>query len=573
MKVLKLFLITVVLAHGIILSQSTRGVIKGFVVEKHSLVSLAGANLFIEELNIGSAANIKGYYELNIPDGDYNLHISMVGYKSLLKRFSIKPGEKKEFIFELEPEAVEIDQVVVEGKSRKIEQLDFELLQNTLKAIPHFGEADPLRALFSLPGISSSADWSSNLYVRGGNFYETMIAIDEVPIYNPYHLGGVFSSINPDIVDKENIFISNYPVNYNGYLSGIVDVSTFNGKKEYFQTFAYLSFLSSKIFINGPVGDGNLLLGYRRTYLDIIAKIAMAELPYYFDDLLAQYKFQALDKLQIKSFVYQSSDHLENYSWGNFLFNLEAIYELNKDNFITAKVFQSASNVSSNKFLTTDELDNNYIENDIEDNTFSLKLDNTLDRFSNILGFEIKNIGLNYDWDVTSDTKIKDFVRFPADIFYDFAPAENKFKMAQNVLSLYAQTNFYFLNNLCTSLGVRGTKYSKIDNVLFSPFLSIKYNPYSFIGVKASYAAYYQNLYTFKRLKTEDIFSPSSVYFLPESRESIPYSHNFTFEISLASLPFNTEFTAEAYYKKRYNLPATYYDLPSTDLTTVTQPV
>ena len=48
------------------------------------------------------------------------------------------------------------------------------------------------------------------------------------PLYNPYHVGETFGDVNPDIIQLERLYPSNYPSNYGGYLSGVLDMQTKN---------------------------------------------------------------------------------------------------------------------------------------------------------------------------------------------------------------------------------------------------------------------------------------------------------------------------------------------------------
>ncbi|NJK86552.1 MAG: Plug domain-containing protein [Bacteroidales bacterium] len=62
------------------------------------------------------------------------------------------------------------------------------------------GETDVLKSIGNLPGISFHNDGSSYFYVRGGNRDQNLVLIDEVPMYNPSHMLGLFSPVIPEAV-------------------------------------------------------------------------------------------------------------------------------------------------------------------------------------------------------------------------------------------------------------------------------------------------------------------------------------------------------------------------------------
>jgi hypothetical protein len=67
-------------------------------------------------------------------------------------------------------------------------------------------EVRPSRTSFRvvqlLPGVEARNDFSTGLNVRGGESDQNLILIDGYPIYNPFHLGGLFSTfIDPTVRD------------------------------------------------------------------------------------------------------------------------------------------------------------------------------------------------------------------------------------------------------------------------------------------------------------------------------------------------------------------------------------
>ena len=125
----------------------------------------------------------------------------------------------------LQVESVDLEEIVIEAERREeleqATQSSFIALQvEPLQQMPAIGEADLLRSLQLLPGIQSASDISSGLYVRGGGPDQTAILLDHIPLYNPSHMFGFFSTFNPDAIKDVQLYKGAYPAAYGRTLGG-----------------------------------------------------------------------------------------------------------------------------------------------------------------------------------------------------------------------------------------------------------------------------------------------------------------------------------------------------------------
>ena len=75
-----------------------------------------------------------------------------------------------------------------------------QLSQQQIKLVPMFmGTPDVLKALQKLPGVNSEGEGTVGISVRGGNIDQNLITLDGATLYNPEHLKGYASAINPDM--------------------------------------------------------------------------------------------------------------------------------------------------------------------------------------------------------------------------------------------------------------------------------------------------------------------------------------------------------------------------------------
>lgn len=101
------------------------GSISGFVYDAANGEALIGASVYIKSLVLGGVTNNSGYFVIpGVPDGEYKLSVSYIGYKTVEKQFAVQKGVKNNVRIELEPEAYNTGEIVVSGDSiRTIEKL------------------------------------------------------------------------------------------------------------------------------------------------------------------------------------------------------------------------------------------------------------------------------------------------------------------------------------------------------------------------------------------------------------------------------------------------------------------
>mgnify|MGYP002733160622 FL=1 len=86
----------------------------GHVVDKSTKEHLAFVNIAIEGTTIGTTTDASGHYFLkNLPEGDFTLVVSSIGYATITKRVSVMKNTTQEVDFEMEEDAILLDNVVV----------------------------------------------------------------------------------------------------------------------------------------------------------------------------------------------------------------------------------------------------------------------------------------------------------------------------------------------------------------------------------------------------------------------------------------------------------------------------
>jgi hypothetical protein len=146
-----------------------------------------------------------------------------------------------------------------------------------------------MRTVQLLPGTVARNDYSIGYNVRGGESDQNLVQLDGVTVFNPSHVGGLFSAFDINAVERADFLSGGFPARYSGRLSSVLDVKLRPGDRERLHGSGAISLLSSKLLIEGPAGPASFLLSARRSYADQVVKALTSEiLPYYFTDLMGK---------------------------------------------------------------------------------------------------------------------------------------------------------------------------------------------------------------------------------------------------------------------------------------------
>ena len=158
----------------------------GTVTDKVTHQPLIGADVYIKELNKGVSTDARGQYRLaHLPEGNYTVWFSFLGYQTFGKKISVK-GQMRSDV-SLKEQAEEISGVTVSGKSiahQKKEQsmpvtvIDMSNLRGTVSSVQDILLKTVGITLRSSGGVGSS----SRISVRGLEGKRIGFFIDELPL-------------------------------------------------------------------------------------------------------------------------------------------------------------------------------------------------------------------------------------------------------------------------------------------------------------------------------------------------------------------------------------------------------
>ncbi len=315
---------------GVVFSQQTPFQVFGFITDSTSGEALIGANVFIRESGQGMATDNNGYYVLSDIDiAEPKLIVSYVGYEKFELKLDFNKNRSQNINISLKPESIELMQVDVTAEEierlNKIEPSRVNLSPRLLKSQPSLAEPDIFRTIQSLPGVLTTSEFSTGLVIRGGNTDQNLILLDGITVYNPSHLGGLFSNFIVDAVKEAELIKGGYNAEYGGRLSAVLDIRSREGNRNRIEGSSSISLLTAQSTIEGPIPGGAFLVSGRRTYFDkVLPYITDSfDLPYYFYDLQGHVFTDLNEKDRISLSFYRGVDDLEfkdldlDSDWGN----------------------------------------------------------------------------------------------------------------------------------------------------------------------------------------------------------------------------------------------------------------
>ncbi len=304
--------------------------LSGFVKDSTSGESLKGATIKDVALNRTAITNNYGFFSLSLPKGNRNIEVSAGDFLSITETINMQ-GDKEWNVY-LSPEASEIGEVNIRAKRndnvRKVDISTQSISGKVIKKIPAFlGEADVIKSIQLLPGVTTVGEGATGFNVRGGAIDQNLVLMDDAPVFNSAHLFGFFSIFNPDAVKDVQLIKGGIPANYGGRLSSVLDVITKDGNNRDFQVNGGIGTIFSRLTAEGPLikNKSSFLISGRRSYVDYLAKpflnASLSGSQFYFYDLTAKVNYETKkDKFFISSYIGDDLFYAANafgVKWGN----------------------------------------------------------------------------------------------------------------------------------------------------------------------------------------------------------------------------------------------------------------
>lgn len=305
-----------------------------------AVVSLSGAASRIVETDSLGAFRFVG-----LPPGAYEVVATLIGHEAARARVTLAPDERARVTLRMTLQVIAIEGVNVEverARQRFREEAGAtirEIDRPSVKLIPGVAESDVLRAVEVLPGVVSTSDFTAAFNVRGGSADQNLILLDGFPVYNPFHLGGLFSVFNSDMLERAELLAGGFPARYGGRVASVLTVTSDVGGPGR-DVDAGVSLLASRLAwgegLPDPMTDmlglesARARVSLRRSYFDQVLR-PLVDFPYHLTD--AQLFAEALtrDNARLTLTGYAGSDVLDFREFSSDDFPLRLLWRWGND--------------------------------------------------------------------------------------------------------------------------------------------------------------------------------------------------------------------------------------------------
>ena len=219
-----LFTIVLLFIGNFVFAQFAR--VKGIILDEN--------NNPVENVNISyqtksTITNSNGFYTLTVPaNKKITLIFSHISLKKTTATLELKTNEDFEFNVTMNDNAEQMGEVIVTAKNRKRIQGITTIEPEMIRKIPG-ANAGVENILKTLPGVYSNNELSTQYAVRGGNYDENLVYVNEVEVYRPFLVRSGqqegLSFTNTDLVQNVDFSAGGFQSKYGDKLSSVLDIT------------------------------------------------------------------------------------------------------------------------------------------------------------------------------------------------------------------------------------------------------------------------------------------------------------------------------------------------------------
>ena len=237
-----------------------------------------------------------------VPPGAYTISVIRMGYTPFRRDLTVPEGGVSRLELPLGQSAVKLEEITVTpgsfsfmGQGTGTRQT---MSREDVQAVPQIGD-DIFREVNRLPGLASN-DYAAHFGVRGGRHDETLIMLDGLELYEPYHLKdfneGAISIIDAETIDGVQLMTGGFPARYGNKRSGVFDITSRTPDPQQTHVDVGVSMMNTNLMGRGPfLNDKGSWLAFGRIgYMGpVFTFIDQADLPRPdYEDVFAKLHYQ-----------------------------------------------------------------------------------------------------------------------------------------------------------------------------------------------------------------------------------------------------------------------------------------
>ncbi len=305
--------------------------LEGVVYDEQSKEPIPGVLIRVENREGGATTNAVGRYVLELPSGSHKLLVNYIGYRETLVMLELLQSGPLDVPMQVR--ALAISTVEIQGNKAANKQTSVgtgvEMLSTqTIKDLPAFmGEADVLKSLLILPGVSTVGEGAAGFNVRGGNIDQNLVIQDGMPFFNTSHVLGFFSVFNPDLVRSVTLYKGHMPARFGGRTASALEVKLRDGDFSTWHGNVGIGLAAAKAYLEGPLLKNKLsvIAGARASYSDWMLQQAKSpevrNSSASFNDAHVKFTYRGGTRTAISAGFQHSDDYFRvsqdfGYEWG-----------------------------------------------------------------------------------------------------------------------------------------------------------------------------------------------------------------------------------------------------------------
>lgn len=226
--------------------------------------AVPGVSIMLVGTQMGTISDGDGNYKLRVPAGTFSLSFSHVQYREKEQTFNLTSDT--EVNIELEESTTQLKDVEVSDDNILDEEIGVvqRVDVKSAKSLPStFGDFNKI--LVTLPGVSSNNELSSAYSVRGGNFDENLVYVNDIPVYRPFLANAGrqegLSFVNPDMVSDIEFYAGGWEAKYGDKLSSSLNIEY--KEPDSLEAAVTLGLLGGTAYTGGKTNKLSYLIGAR----------------------------------------------------------------------------------------------------------------------------------------------------------------------------------------------------------------------------------------------------------------------------------------------------------------------
>ncbi len=208
-------------------SQSSNATLRGTVRDQNGQ-PLDMANIGLKDYPLGTSSNREGKFLLRIPAGREIIVIfSSLGYTTHTDTINATAEENIIRDIVLQVTDFRLAEVVITEQRRSggnVTRIDPQFMDR----MPDVATGGVEALIKTLPGVSTNNELSSQYSVRGGNFDENLVYVNDIEIYRPFLIRAGqqegLSFINSDMVSTIDFSAGGFDARYGDKMSSVLDI-------------------------------------------------------------------------------------------------------------------------------------------------------------------------------------------------------------------------------------------------------------------------------------------------------------------------------------------------------------